>query len=232
MQIVLHTYVDEGDLGAALRYDHCRIVNHAALASVTPGGAPPAAGVSDGDAQLALWMTASVSGDTRAFEQLYRTMAPRVRAFLRSLSGDELAAEDLTQTTFLKVYRARGSYLTGAPVIPWIFAIARRSWLDARRTRRRRPEHLSDDGSVPEPPMHDEAPDGFDRLDAAVLDSLLARFDALPDAQREAIVLLKLKGLSVADAAQIAGVTPGALKVRAHRGYESLRRAVGVRRPP
>ncbi len=44
--------------------------------------------------------------------------------------------------------------------------------------------------------------------------------------------LLKVEGLSVADAALIAGVTPGALKVRAHRGYEALRRAIGLRRSP
>ncbi len=181
-------------------------------------------------AQLIARMEAVLAGDARAFEAVYRSLAPRVKGFLRGLSGDERAAEDLTQTTFLKVHRARHTYQLGAPVEPWVFAIARRTWLDHRRARRRRPEDLSADGAVPEPPVREEAPEGFDRLDPAVADALIAGLDALPEAQREAVVLLKVEGLSVADAAQIAGVTPGALKVRAHRGYEALRRAIGLRR--
>ena len=176
-------------------------------------------------------MEAVLAGDVRAFEGLYRALAPRVRGFLRGLCGDDRTAEDLTQTTFLKVHRARHTYQRGAPVEPWIFAIARRSWLDHRRARRRRPEDLSADGTVPEPVVREEAPAGFDRLDPAVADALQAGLAALPDAQREAVVLLKVEGLSVADAAQIAGITPGALKVRAHRGYEALRKAIGLRRP-
>ena len=175
-------------------------------------------------------MEGVLSGDARAFEGLYLALAPRVRGFLRGLCGDERTAEDLTQTTFLKIHRARHTYQRGAPVEPWVFAIARRTWLDHRRSRRRHPEDLSADGTVPEPVARDEAPEGFDRLDPAVADALQAGLAALPDTQREAVVLLKVEGLSVADAAQIVGVTPGALKVRAHRGYEALRKAIGLRR--
>ncbi|MFO0601579.1 MAG: RNA polymerase sigma factor [Polyangiales bacterium] len=182
------------------------------------------------DDALDALMAAAVAGDARAFEALYRALAPRVRGFLRNLSGDDRAADDLTQTTFLKIHRARASYQLGAPVEPWVFAIARRTFLDHRRSRRRRPEDLSHDGSVPEPAPVEESPDGFDRLDPQVADTLRAGLESLPDAQREAIVLLKVEGLSVADAAQVAGVTPGALKVRAHRGYEALRKLLGVRR--
>jgi RNA polymerase sigma-70 factor, ECF subfamily len=182
-------------------------------------------------AQLTARMEAVLAGDARAFESLYRALAPRVRGFLRGLCGDERVAEDLTQTTFLKVHRARHTYQSGAPVEPWIFAIARRTLLDHRRARRRRPEDLSTDGTVPEPAAREEVVEGFDRLDPAVAEALIAGLNALPEAQREAVVLLKVEGLSVADAAVIAGVTPGALKVRAHRGYEALRRAIGLRRP-
>ena len=51
--------------------------------------------------------------------------------------------------------------------------------------------------------------------------------DTLPGAQRQAVTLLKVKGLSVAEAAQEAGVSPGALKLRAHRGYKALRDLLG-----
>jgi RNA polymerase sigma-70 factor (ECF subfamily) len=52
----------------------------------------------------------------------------------------------------------------------------------------------------------------------------------LPTGQREAVVLTKLDGKTVAEAAAIAGTTVGAMKVRAHRGYEALRKLLGGRR--
>jgi RNA polymerase sigma-70 factor (ECF subfamily) len=57
----------------------------------------------------------------------------------------------------------------------------------------------------------------------AALDALAE----LPVQQREAVVLTKLDGKSVAEAAEIAGTTVGAMKVRAHRGYEALRKLLG-----
>jgi RNA polymerase sigma-70 factor, ECF subfamily len=179
---------------------------------------------------LDVLMAKIVGGDPRAFEAFYRQLAPRIRGFLRVLSGDERVAEDVTQTTFLKVFRARDTYQIGAAVEPWVFAIARRTLLDHRRARRRRPEDLSVDGSVPERAVFEETVEGFERLDAGTLDALHVGLQRLPDAQREAIMLLKVQGLSVAEAAQIAGVAPGALKVRAHRAYEALRKAIGIRR--
>lgn len=171
-----------------------------------------------------------LDGDIRGFDALYRAMTPRVRGLLRGLCGDPRLAEDLVQTTFLKVHAARETFHRGAPVEPWVFAIARRVWLDQRRMRRRRPEDLSRDGVLPEQAPPTDAPDGFERLDPEVLAQLQRSLAALPDAQREAIVLLKMQDLSVNEAAAVAGVTPSALKVRAHRGYEALRRAVGLKR--
>jgi RNA polymerase sigma-70 factor (ECF subfamily) len=46
---------------------------------------------------------------------------------------------------------------------------------------------------------------------------------ALPPGQRQAVELLQVQGLTVAEAAVRAGVSPGALKVRAHRGYRAMR---------
>jgi RNA polymerase sigma-70 factor (ECF subfamily) len=48
----------------------------------------------------------------------------------------------------------------------------------------------------------------------------------LPEKQREAVALIQLDGLSVAEAAARVGVSAGALKVRAHRGYRALRKAL------
>lgn len=174
-------------------------------------------------------MEALLDGDARAFEALYARLAPRVRGLLRALGTDPRTADDLTQTTFLKVHRARESYRRGAPVEPWVFAIARRSLIDAKRRTKRRPELLSADGTMPEPEQEPiGAGDGFDRLDDAQLKALQQGMEALPPTQREALVLLKVEGLSIAEAAAVAGTSTGALKVRAHRAYEALRKALGL----
>lgn len=189
-------------------------------------GAPSRRG--DGMSELDRAMEQFLDGDIRGFDALYRAMAHRIRGFLRGLCGDPRLAEDLVQTTFLKVHAARDTFHRGAPVEPWIFAIARRTWLDQRRRRRRRPEDLSSDGVLPER-VEEDALEGFARLEPEVAESIQRGLEALPAAQREAVMLLKMQDLSVNEAAAIAGVTPSALKVRAHRGYEALRRAVGLK---
>ncbi len=64
---------------------------------------------------------------------------------------------------------------------------------------------------------------GSDRLSPAIEQAL----EQLPASQREAVWMLKIDGLSVREAAERARVTSGALKLRAHRGYRSLRDLIG-----
>src|SRR5262245_40686091 len=104
-------------------------------------------------------MLAFLDGDARAFERLFRLISPRVSAALTHMCGDARLAEDLTQTVFLKLYRARGAYQRDMLVMPWVFAIARNTFLDHRRRVRRRPERLSADGQLPEPATAEERGD-------------------------------------------------------------------------
>jgi len=69
-------------------------------------------------------------GDEAAFAELYDAIAPRLLGFLRKATRDASAAEDLMQQTLLHMHRARGSFIPGAPVLPWAFAIARRLLTD------------------------------------------------------------------------------------------------------
>src|SRR5215510_4075026 len=96
-----------------------------------------------GNASAESLMDKFLDGDAQAFEQLFRQLSPRVVAVLAHMSGDVRLAEDLTQTVFLKVYSARGAYQRGMLVMPWVFAIARNTFLDHKRHVRRRPESLS-----------------------------------------------------------------------------------------
>ena len=73
-----------------------------------------------------------VAGSASAFNQLYHRTAPQLFGYLVRLSQDRNKAEDLLQVTFAKVHRARQSYLRGASVLPWMLAIARRSFTRSR----------------------------------------------------------------------------------------------------
>jgi RNA polymerase sigma-70 factor (ECF subfamily) len=162
-------------------------------------------------------MEAYVDGDAAAFDLLYERIATRLFGYLIRLTRQRERAEDLLQVTFAKVHRARDSYLRGAPLLPWVFAIARRAFLDERRRAQSRHEELAPGGVLPEPTPEPEASD-----DVSV--ALEQAMERLPESYREAIVLTKVTGLSVAEAAQVLGTTPTAVKLRVHRGYKELRR--------
>ena len=166
-------------------------------------------------------MEAYVDGDSSAFDELYRQTAPRLMGYLIRLTRHRERAEDLVQITFSKVHRARGSYFRGAPLLPWMLAIARRSFLDEVRSAKYRRERLSADGSLPEPAPEDEP-----GVPAGVSEALERALEKLPDNYREAIVLTKVTGLSIKEAAEVLGVTPTAVKLRVHRGYKALRVAL------
>jgi len=159
-----------------------------------------------------------VDGEADAFDALYRRVSSNLMGYLLRLTRNRERAEDLLQITFAKVHRARGSYLRGAPLLPWILAIARRSFLDERRSAHVRTEDLSPDGLLPE--QQHEAPP----LPAELSDALGIALDRLPETYREAIVLTKITGLSVAEAATVLGATETAVKLRVHRGYNQLRK--------
>lgn len=166
-------------------------------------------------------------GDRAAFDALYAAVAPRLYGFVARMVGDRALAEDVLQETLIKLHQARSLYVRGADPLPWIFTIARRTALDELRKRKRARVRLVDGEAVPEPRADlAGAPEGAPRDDDGGGAAALAALDALPAAQREALVLTKVEGLSQAEAAARAGTTPGAIKLRAHRAYVALRKLV------
>lgn len=171
-------------------------------------------------------------GDANAFRELYALVAPRLLGYLMKMARDKAVAEDLLQQTFLKVHRARGAYVRGADPLPWIYSIAHRTFIDEVRKGKRAVVRVADD-EVPEVPagLDGESADRRDeRIDPELAREALDALAQLPEQQREAVVLTKLDGKSVAEAAEIAGTSVGAMKVRAHRGYEALRKLLGGKR--
>jgi RNA polymerase sigma-70 factor (ECF subfamily) len=166
------------------------------------------------------WMIAAQQGDSTAYEKLLRELLPHLRAVVGRRLFDAGAVEDVVQNVLLSLHRGRQTYRPERPFLPWVNAIARNATVDAIRDRARRGARevsLAADG-VPEPAVAAAEPED------GVLDPRLRRaLERIPDAQREAVTLIHVAGLSVAEAAARAGVSRGALKVRAHRGYRALR---------
>jgi RNA polymerase sigma-70 factor (ECF subfamily) len=175
-------------------------------------------GVAAGDASVEIFMARYAAGDESAFSPLYRALSPRLFGYLLRLTRDRHQAEDLVQVTFSKVHRARSAYFPGSPVLPWLLAIGRRSFLDLKRRQKVRPEDLTGDGSVPDP-----TPEAVGSSDDLARELELA-LDRLPSAYAEAIQLTKVTGLSIAEAAEVLGTTSSAVKLRVHRGYHMLRK--------
>lgn len=169
-------------------------------------------------------------GDASAFRELYALVAPRLLGYLMKMARQRAIAEDLLQQTFLKVHRARAAYIRGADPMPWIYAIAHRTFLDEARRTKRAIVRTGTEDALPEiaAGLTGESVNRRDEpADPEAVRAAMAALAELPAQQREAVVLVKLDGKTVAEAAEIAGTTVGAMKVRAHRGYEVLRNLLG-----
>jgi RNA polymerase sigma factor (sigma-70 family) len=183
----------------------------------------PSASDEDG---LALLMARYCGGEIAAFHQLYAAVAPRILSYLTGLMGDRPTAEDLLQQTFMKLHEARPAYVKGANPVPWLYTIAHRTCLDEMRRRKRARVRISKDGTLPYEPSVDitGVSEAHPPVDEAAIARGLAALATLPTPLRQAVLLTKIHGHSSAQAASIAGTTVGAIKVRAHRGYQALRR--------
>ena len=160
------------------------------------------------------------TGDDAAFAIVYDRLAPRLTSFLVERTRDRALAEDLTQQTFLQMHCARETYVTGAPVAPWAFAIARRLVIDAFRKRQR--EVIDADASSE---LRDDDDPERRLLTSRHVAHIADALAGLPASQRRAFALLKLEGRSLAEAAVAMGKSVLAVKLCAHRAYVSVRAA-------
>jgi RNA polymerase sigma-70 factor, ECF subfamily len=166
-------------------------------------------------------------GDDAAFADLYDALAPRLIGFLHNATRDRGVAEDLMQQTLLQMHRTRGTFIPGAPVMPWAFAIARRLTIDSAR-RRRVERRIFSDAAADDDQVTSAAAAAMvnadDLLHARRLERRVQqRLAALPENQRSAYRLLQQEGFSLKEAAEVLGTSVTAVKLRAHRAYEALR---------
>jgi RNA polymerase sigma-70 factor, ECF subfamily len=168
-------------------------------------------------------MIRAQDGDRDAYRALLTDMTPYLRAMAARCFKQPSDAEDAVQDVLLTVHAIRHTYDPGRPFGPWLVAIANRRIIDRlRRQIRARSREIEfshehetfspDAANLP----RDEA-----SADAAALHAAIA---ALTPDQRLAINLLKLKEMSLKEAALASGRSVSALKVAVHRAIKSLRK--------
>jgi RNA polymerase sigma factor (sigma-70 family) len=189
--------------------------------------APARARSADTD-RLGLLMRAAQDGDSAAYLRLLNEVTPllrrvvqRQRNFLQSSD-----VEDLVQEILLSLHAVRATYDPGRPFLPWLLAIARNRMADGARRHLRRAVNEVSVAEYPETFCDDQA----NTMDAGYGDpeALRQAIADLPRGQRLAVEMLKLREMSLKEAAAASGMSVAALKVAVHRGVNALRRMMNV----
>lgn len=172
----------------------------------------------DDEKRLVTCMIRYQEGRIEAFEDLYRTVRPRLFRFLIVKCLDRRLAEDLLQETFLQIHKSRRTYIPGRPVTPWLFSIAHHVFLSERRSRLKR---LKREEALEDHPGDFPAPSRAETdVDTGLVRRALSR---LPPEQRESLMLHYEWGFNFREIGGILGIRTVTAKLRAHRGIKRLR---------
>jgi RNA polymerase sigma-70 factor (ECF subfamily) len=153
--------------------------------------------------------------DEIAARSLIEQLSPQLYRFFAAQLGNPDDASDMLQDAWLRIHRVRHTYRPGEPLLPWVYAIARRVRVDSYRKRRRIASREILVEVLPEPAVAaEEAPE------LPPFHQLIAE---LPASQREVVTMLKVNGLTLEEVAQATSSSVGSVKQKAHRAYERLR---------
>ena len=162
-------------------------------------------------------MVRAQNGDSEAFRELLKDIGPSIMNFLRRRVADRDELEDVCQETLIAIYESRHTYEPSLPLEPWIFAIARHVGARHFRSQLLRASWQELVDGIPEG-IADNTGNCLVKLRQAL--SRLSRF------QREAFMMTKIEGLSLAEASARTGASVGTMKVRVHRAHEFLKRCM------
>ena len=142
-------------------------------------------------------------------------LVPFLRAFARSLTGNQEAADDLAQETLVKAWQSRASFIPGTNLKAWLFTILRNQFYsDRRRAWRQAPWDQDAAERIPG--------GGEDQIHSAELSDTVRALKHLSDEQREALILVGAGGFSYEDAAAICKCAVGTVKSRVARARKTL----------
>jgi RNA polymerase sigma-70 factor, ECF subfamily len=171
------------------------------------------------ESELRALMTAGLGGDAAAYRQLLSRLSGHLRAYykgrLARIGRGATEAEDLTQEALMAIHTKRHTYDLEALLTPWVHAIARYKLIDhLRRTHTAKADVPIENA--------EEIMAQDDQVGTESAYDLAKLLRELPDKMRRAIQMVKLDGLSVAEAAARSGMSQAAIKVSVHRGLKIL----------
>lgn len=175
------------------------------------------------DQAFAALMRRAQSGSEGAYAQLLQELTPVVgRMIRRQFAGASPSdREDLIQDVLMSVHAARASYDPERPFMPWLKAIVVNRTIDFLRRQRRHASKQVLTDEIAAGLADESAHDVATRYDAVA--ALQKAIRALPAGQRSAIELLKLREMSLREAAATTGMSVSALKASVHRAVRTLR---------
>lgn len=166
-------------------------------------------------------MTRADTQEGGFFTRELLTTIPSLRAFARSLGATPDRADDLVQETLIKAWANQQSFVQGTNLKTWLFTILRNTAYSEYRKRWREVEDADGSyaaGLVTEPAQ-------IPHLDMADFKSAL---NAVPQEQREALILIGASGFSYDEAAKICGCAVGTIKSRVNRARQRLAATLGL----
>lgn len=167
-----------------------------------------------------------LDGNINDFEQLVTAYEKNVYNLALRMVGDPDDAADITQETFIKAYRALGSFRGDSKFSSWLYRIASNVCLDFLRSRSRRAqvplsfENEDEEGEIELPDMSQNPEEVL--MKKLSMEAVRRGMEKLPPKQRQILVLRELCGLSYAELAQTLSVEEGTVKSRIFRARKRL----------
>ncbi len=173
--------------------------------------------------------------DQADFERDAMEFAPQLYSAALRMTRNPADAEDVVQETFLKAYRAYGTFEAGTNLRAWLYRILTNTYINRYRQKKRRPteveleevEDLYLYKKIGGPALGDVSPSAEQEvLDSLVDADVKAAVEALPDNFRMPVLLADVEGFSYKEIAEIMDVPIGTVMSRLHRGRKALQQAL------
>lgn len=166
-----------------------------------------------------------VNGDTRAFKVIVRRHWQRMYYVARNYARDEQDAQDIVQEAFFKAARSMHNYRGEAKLSTWLHRMTVNAAIDHQRRYVRNNTSLDDHDAVTQDANKFLAYSPMEQAERVM--AIRKAVAGLPPAQRKALLLMDVDGLSIDRAAKELGVQPGTVKSRRYRAREAVAAAIG-----
>jgi RNA polymerase sigma-70 factor (ECF subfamily) len=173
--------------------------------------------------------------DQSDFERDAMEFAPQLYSAALRMTRNPADAEDVVQETFLKAYRAYGSFESGTNLKAWLYRILTNTYINRYRKKQRRPNEV-DLGEIEDLYLYKrigsaEVGEAGKSAETQVLESFVdeevrSAIESLPEHFRLPVLLADVEGFSYKEIAAMLEVPIGTVMSRLHRGRKALQKAL------